>query len=155
MLSFITNLYKSSKATILFLKIWDAIASDRIEEAEEYFVSINKIIPELCAEHQIMEAYIKFRASKYGEAKELFDIAWKKIELDARLNSDEKLYLKGYILGPSQLTMRYLKYKNYSYPDYRNIRKFDLRNIDLRKVKKKWKIYFPIMPHPDWDKYGV
>ncbi|TCS59839.1 hypothetical protein EDD55_1161 [Varunaivibrio sulfuroxidans] len=102
-----------------------------------------------------MEAYIKFRASKYRDAKELFDIAWKKIDLDEHLSSDEKLYFKGFVLGPAQMTIFFLKHRNNLEPNYNNIHKCNIYGVDLQKISKKWKTHFPMRDHPDWDKYGV
>ena len=143
MFSFFYKIVRAVKVSLLLENVWDFVAKGEIGRAESLFITIKKELKELCAEHQIMEAYIKFKASKYEEAVKLFDLAWKKVEEDSDLDSNEKLYFKAYILKPALVSLDFLRLTNPEM-DYVHIEIFDLNLIDLSKVKDKWKLHFPL-----------
>ena len=90
MVSFFVKLYKAFKASYLLDKSWEAISRNQIDIADSNFSKAEKIIGDLCAEHLLMKAYIKFRAENYKDAKILFDKVWVEIESDKCLTEEEK-----------------------------------------------------------------
>lgn len=137
------RLYKSVRVGLLLEAAWSSVAKGDIHEAETLFLNAKTYLKILSAEHEIMYAYMKFKGSSYYDAAVSFDLAWKKVDLEENLTLSEKTYFKAYILGPSMVSLGFVKRDNPKFY-YTNIHDININEIDLNQVHKKWKVHFAI-----------
>ncbi len=160
--SFLSKVFRSVRASLLFEEAWDQLAQKNNKKAEEIFEKSERILSDgqmaynLPYEYKLMKGYIKFRLEKRKECYDLLKNAWYDIE-DSKLISDpDKIYLKEYIFGIIKIYKDF--YRLYGIEIFRLISFVELiypEDIPLNEMSRQWKKRFPCRDHPNWDKYGV
>ncbi|WP_286791268.1 hypothetical protein [Thalassospira sp. UBA4513] len=96
----ISKLIKSLSFTFRLNKSWAYLSKGDVcrseLEIDELFLIYRNPFPE----HHIMRGYIKYKAKKYSEAIQEFEISLEKLEQVEKFNQDTKNYLKVFLRGP-------------------------------------------------------